>query len=62
MEGINLNNVIHVKANLEKYIIYFHCTDGNCYSVEFASKEDTIKAFISIADKLFPNFVTFSRE
>lgn len=62
MQGINVNNVIHVKANLEKNIIYLHCTDGNCYSVEFASKEDTKKAFNVIADKLIPNFVIFNKE
>ena len=62
MEGINANNVVHVKANLEKNIIYFHCTDGNCYSVEFASKEDTIKAFAVIADKLSSNFIIFNRQ
>lgn len=62
MDGINLNNVIHVKANLEKNIVYFHCTDGNCLSIEFAFKEDTIKAFNVVADKLAPNFIIFNKE
>lgn len=60
MSGINVNNVVHVQANLEKNTIYFHCTDGNTYTAEFDSKEDTKKAFITIADKIFPNFIIFN--
>lgn len=62
MTGINVNNVVHVQANLEKNVIYLHCTDGNSYSVEFDSKENTKKAFNIIADKLIPNFVIFNKE
>lgn len=60
MSGININQIIDVKVNLEKNIIYIHCTDGNCHTVEFNSKEDTIKAFNTIADKLAPNFIIFN--
>ena len=60
MTGINLNNVVHVKANLDKNIIYFRSIDGNIYSAKYASKEDTKEAFVTIADKLFPNFIVFN--
>lgn len=62
MEGINANNIIHVKADTEKNMLYVRCVDGNCLSMGFDSKEDTIKAFNVIADKLIPNFIILNKK
>ena len=59
MEGINVENVIHVKANLEKNTMDIHCVDGYYVTLKFTSEEATKKAFNLIADKLIPNFVIF---
>lgn len=62
MEGINVENVIHVKANLENNTIVIHCVDGSYITINFTSKELTKKAFNLIADKLIPNFVIVKQE
>ena len=62
MDGINVENVIHVKADIKKNTMDIYCVDGNCITINFTSEEATKKAFNLIADKLIPNFVIFNKE